>query len=91
MSPEVQFRLDGKVAIVTGGAGAIGRVVARGLAEAGASVVLASRNAESAEEAAQKLRRTDSPPSRSRWTYLIEHQRWQWLIRPTPSSDRSTS
>ena len=56
MSPGDQFKLDDKVAIVTGGAGGIGRVVARGLAEAGASVVLASRNAESAEEAAQELR-----------------------------------
>jgi NAD(P)-dependent dehydrogenase (short-subunit alcohol dehydrogenase family) len=56
MKIEDRFRLDEKVAIVTGGAGAIGRVVARGLAEAGARVVLASRNAESAEEAVRALR-----------------------------------
>jgi NAD(P)-dependent dehydrogenase (short-subunit alcohol dehydrogenase family) len=55
------FRLDKKVAIVTGGAGGIGRVVGRGLAEAGANVVLASRNAESAEEAAEELRQDGFP------------------------------
>lgn len=56
MDVERQFGLDDKVAIVTGGAGGIGRVVARGLAEAGASVVIASRNLDSAEEAAGALR-----------------------------------
>lgn len=55
MIPETQFRLDDKVAIVTGGAGAMGRVIGRGLAAAGAKVVLASRNDESAREAARKL------------------------------------
>jgi NADP-dependent 3-hydroxy acid dehydrogenase YdfG len=56
MNPEGRFRLDEKVAIVTGGAGALGRVIARGLAEARARVALASRNGESAEEAAGALR-----------------------------------
>lgn len=35
-----QFRLDGRTVIITGGAGAIGYEVARGLAEAGANVRL---------------------------------------------------
>lgn len=34
------FRLDGKVVIITGGAGGIGYQVARGLAEAGANIAL---------------------------------------------------
>jgi 2-deoxy-D-gluconate 3-dehydrogenase len=40
------FDLTGKVAIVTGGNGGIGLGIARGLVDAGASVVLAGRNAE---------------------------------------------
>jgi NAD(P)-dependent dehydrogenase (short-subunit alcohol dehydrogenase family) len=51
-----RFRLDGKVAIVTGGGGAIGQVYGRALAEAGAAVVLADVNGENAERAAAELR-----------------------------------
>lgn len=40
------FDLSGKVAVVTGGNGGIGLGMALGLAEAGADVVIASRNAE---------------------------------------------
>ncbi|MEU9409901.1 SDR family NAD(P)-dependent oxidoreductase [Streptomyces sp. NPDC048281] len=50
-----RLSLDGKVAVVTGGAGAIGQVYGRALAEAGASVVLADLNAEGAEQAAKTL------------------------------------
>ena len=47
--------LDGKVAIVTGGAGGIGQVYARALAAEGASVVLADLNGEGAAEAAAQM------------------------------------
>ena len=40
------FRLDGKTAIVTGGAGGLGKPMAMAYAAAGANVVVASRNAE---------------------------------------------
>src|SRR5258708_6845180 len=47
--------LEGKVAIVTGGAGGIGRAYARGLADAGAAVVIADMNVEMAKEVADQL------------------------------------
>ncbi|SMC84662.1 SDR family oxidoreductase [Primorskyibacter flagellatus] len=50
------FDLTGRRALVTGSSMGIGFALARGLAEAGASVVLNARNAERLEEAAQTLR-----------------------------------
>ena len=50
-----RFRLDGKVAIVTGGGGSIGGVYGRAFAEAGASVVLADLLGDAAEAAAAAL------------------------------------
>ncbi|NWF91620.1 MAG: glucose 1-dehydrogenase [Syntrophaceae bacterium] len=50
------FRLDGKVAVVIGGAGGIGEIMALGLAGQGAKVVVASRNIEKLEAVAQKIR-----------------------------------
>src|ERR1700680_5144883 len=49
------FDLSGRVAIVTGGNGGIGLGMARGLAAAGAAVVLAARHAEKGEEAVASL------------------------------------
>ncbi len=50
------FDLTGKVALVTGGNGGIGLGMARGLAKAGASIVIAARNQEKSEAAAEELR-----------------------------------
>ena len=47
--------LDGKVAIVTGGAGGIGSRIAQAYVDAGASVVVASRSQEKLDDAVQKL------------------------------------
>lgn len=55
--PTVQqlFDLTGRVALVTGGAGHLGSAMCRALAEAGASVVVASRDADRAKRAAALL------------------------------------
>ncbi len=49
------FDLTGRVAIVTGGNGGIGLGMARGLADAGATVVLSGRNVAKGEAAAKSL------------------------------------
>jgi gluconate 5-dehydrogenase len=49
------FRLEGKVAIVTGGSKGLGFWMAEGLAEAGADVVLCARKLEPCEKAAKAI------------------------------------
>jgi 2-dehydro-3-deoxy-D-gluconate 5-dehydrogenase len=49
------FDLSGRVAVITGGNGGIGLGMARGLAQAGARIVVAARNADKAEEAVAAL------------------------------------
>ncbi len=50
------FDLTGKVAIVVGGSGGIGRALALGLAECGADVIVASRQLVNLEPAAEDIR-----------------------------------
>src|SRR4029450_11786877 len=50
------FDLSNKIAIITGGNGGIGLGMARGLAKAGASIVVAARNKEKSEAAVTELR-----------------------------------
>ena len=52
------FRLDGRVALVTGAGGAFGRAIALGFADAGASVFLTDFNSERLDETAQLVRAT---------------------------------
>jgi len=49
------FRLDGRVALVTGGARDLGTQLAQALAEAGADIVLTSRSGDAAERTAAEL------------------------------------
>jgi len=51
----VDMKLEGKVAIVTGGAGGIGQAYCRALAQEGAAVVVADIDAEGAEKFAAEL------------------------------------
>lgn len=53
-----EFRLDGELALITGGSKGIGLGIARGMARAGADVLLTARNESELEVAAAELRPT---------------------------------
>ena len=55
MNVKQLLNLSGRVAIITGGSVGLGRQMAEGLAEMGASVVLCARKKERCEQAAQEL------------------------------------
>ena len=52
------FGIEGKIALVTGGAQGLGRMIAAGLAEAGAKVYITSRKSDIAERTARELSAT---------------------------------
>ena len=68
------FRVDGKVALVTGGYGGIGQAVCRALASMGANVAVAGHNAEKAEACAKALG-SDAYPSQFDVTSVPDTER----------------
>jgi NAD(P)-dependent dehydrogenase (short-subunit alcohol dehydrogenase family) len=52
------FRLDGKVAVITGASKGLGRAMALGFAEAGADIVVSSRKLDACESVAAQVRAT---------------------------------
>lgn len=67
------FDLNGRVAIVTGGNGGIGFGMARGLAKAGARVVVAARNAAKSRDAVEALRALGTDASAHACDVTDEH------------------
>lgn len=55
MKLDDMFRIDGKCALVTGGAHGLGRMISEALLAAGARVTITSRKADAAEQAAQEM------------------------------------
>jgi NAD(P)-dependent dehydrogenase (short-subunit alcohol dehydrogenase family) len=55
MTPSDLFSVSGKAAVVTGGSRGIGLMIARGLLEAGAELVISSRKADQLQAAADEL------------------------------------
>ncbi len=56
------FDLSGKVAVVTGGNGGIGKGIADGLAAAGAAIVVAARNQDKTDEAVRDIKESTGVP-----------------------------
>lgn len=60
-SVEEMFRVDGKIALVTGGAGGIGLACAKALAAAGADLILSDIDGGRLDAAAAEIRRENGP------------------------------
>lgn len=67
------FKLKGQVALVTGGARHLGYDMADALAEAGADVIVTSRDAESAKAAAEQLRKTRGVDAMGMGVNVVDH------------------
>lgn len=73
MSIQQRFDLSGKVALVTGGSKGLGKAMARGLAEAGADIVIASRHAAELEAALPEI--LEGTGRRGKWLVADLSQR----------------
>ena len=64
--PEQRFRLDGRVAVVTGASSGMGVTFAQALAAAGAQVVVAARRLERLREVVTEIERRGGNGARRR-------------------------
>src|SRR4051812_5115630 len=68
------FRLEGRIAIISGGAGIVGRHIVRALAEAGAVTIVASRSTDSCEALANELRGEGLQAEGEQCDFAAEHE-----------------
>ena len=66
------FRLDGQVAVVTGGGGSIGRTASHVLSQAGAAVVVADRDREAAERVRAEIAAEGGQTAVREWDVTLE-------------------
>ena len=100
------FRLDGKVALVTGGSRGLGLQIAHALGEAGAAVAITARKPDGLTQATQELEQAGitttsvpcdiskndevEPPSSTSWPPSIRSTSWS-TTRARPGARRSKS
>jgi NAD(P)-dependent dehydrogenase (short-subunit alcohol dehydrogenase family) len=66
------FRLDGQVAVVTGGGGSLGRTASHVLSQAGAAVVVADRDREAAERVRVEIAAEGGQTAVREWDVTLE-------------------
>ena len=82
MEPTTPFRLDGKVALVTGGASGIGERTCRAFSQAGASVIVADIDTNKAEALAAEL-----PGSRAMHCDITSEESVKHVFQQIPHLD----
>lgn len=75
------FRLDGKVAVITGAAGLLGEQHAEALSDFGATVVFSDVNLEKTQARADKLRSTKGLPSMAVACDVTSRSSWENLLK----------